>query len=102
MKINRRHFITGVCMVGALSSAATEASPLVPESLQAKALGYVTDSSQVDVKKNPTFKKGQSCANCIQFNPKSKVQGTCNLFPNQEVQSQGWCKVWVLKPGTKA
>jgi hypothetical protein len=28
-------------------------------------------------------------------------EGPCNIFPGKNVKAQGWCKVWVLKPGAK-
>ena len=29
------------------------------------------------------------------------AEGPCNIFPGKNVKAQGWCKVWVLKPGAK-
>jgi hypothetical protein len=67
----------------------------------AKSLGYTTDSSKVDEKANPTHKPAQKCANCLQFQGKAAdPQGQCNLFPGKNVVGNGWCKVWVQKPGT--
>jgi hypothetical protein len=27
--------------------------------------------------------------------------GPCNIFAGKDVAAAGWCKVWVLKPGSK-
>ena len=75
---------------------------VVPASPQAKSLGYVHDATKVDAKANPVYKPGQDCANCIQYTGKAgEAAGPCNLFPGKTVKSNGWCKVWVLKPGAK-
>lgn len=84
-------------------SAAEAAAPLValdPNDAQAKALGYVTDTTKVDAKANPTHKPDQTCARCAQFvgAPKDK-SGGCKIFPGKSVAGAGWCKVYVLKPG---
>lgn len=65
---------------------------------QARALGYVTDAGRVDVKSDPTFKPGQSCANCLQLQGKpGDALRSCNLFPGKLVNVNGWCKAWVKK-----
>jgi High potential iron-sulfur protein len=65
----------------------------------AKALGYVPDASKVDAKANPTYKAGQRCGVCVQFQGKATdKQGACNLFAGKQVVSTGWCRVWAQKP----
>jgi hypothetical protein len=75
--------------------------PLTPNDAQAKALGYVADTAQVDAKANPAHKPDQKCSRCLQFvgNATDKTGG-CNIFPGKSVAAAGWCKVFVLKPGT--
>lgn len=80
---------------GAAPAALTESDP------QAKSLGYHADAAKVDAKANPTYKPGQKCQNCIQFTGKAPADGPCNIFPGKIVKANGWCKVWVLKPGAK-
>jgi hypothetical protein len=59
----------------------------------------VPDAAKVDVKSNPTFKPGQHCAVCVQFQGKATdKQGPCNLFPGKQVLATGWCRVWAQKP----
>jgi hypothetical protein len=66
----------------------------------AKALGYVPDASKVDPKANPTFKAGQHCGVCAQFQGKAAdAKGGCNLFPGKQVSAGGWCRGWGQKVG---
>lgn len=68
----------------------------------AVAMAYVHDVKKVDAAKNPQFKAGTKCSNCIQLQGKEgDPWRPCNLFPGKLVASAGWCKVWVLKPGAK-
>jgi hypothetical protein len=77
---------------------AAAAPPLGEQEPQAKALGYVSDAGKVDAKTNPTYKQGQSCANCLQLTGNAGEQfRPCNLFPGKTVAATGWCKAWVKK-----
>jgi len=68
---------------------------------QAAALHYVHDASLVDPKKNPTYKPGHHCANCLQVQGKDgDAWRPCNIFPKKLVAANGWCSVWAPKPGT--
>jgi hypothetical protein len=84
------------------SGEASAAQPLVSaDDPVAKSLGYVSDTTKVKAAENPTHKATQRCDNCAQFVGKvGDKQGPCNLFPGKDVHGQGWCKVWVQKPGT--
>jgi High potential iron-sulfur protein len=87
----------------AAAPAAAGALPLLnPTEPAAKALGYIEDATKVDAKANPTYKPGQTCANCLQWADKNRKAPTakCNLFPGKLVKGPGWCKVWVKAPGT--
>ena len=108
--ISRRSLLKGALIGLAAAPAASllarnayAAGELVdPATPQAKSLGYVHDATKVDAKANPVYKPGQDCANCIQYTGKAgEAAGPCNLFPGKTVKSNGWCKVWVLKPGAK-
>lgn len=105
-KISRRSLLkgalAGIAAVPAATLIAREAQaavPLAADDPQAKSLGYTLDATKVDAKANPTYKAGQHCANCIQFTGKAPADGPCNIFPGKLVKANGWCKVWVLKPG---
>jgi hypothetical protein len=85
------------------AAAAQAAVPHLQESdALAKAFNYVHDHTKVDPKTSPEFKKGSKCSNCVQLTGKDGEQWRpCNLFPGKLVNADGWCKVWVLKPGAK-
>ena len=68
----------------------------------AKAMGYVHDYTKLDPNKVPQFKTGSKCSNCVQLQGKEGDQWRpCTLFPGKLVNADGWCKVWVIKPGAK-
>lgn len=108
-KLSRRRLLQGalagiaaVPVATLISRSAEAAEPLSESDPTAKSLGYVTDAKKVDAKANPNYKPGQDCANCMQFTGKAgAADGPCNIFPGKTVKAQGWCKVWVLKPGAK-
>ena len=57
---------------------------------------------QVDANKVPQYKPGSHCANCLQLTGKEGDEWRpCNIFPGKLVNANGWCKVWVVKPGAK-
>lgn len=58
-----------------------------PADAQAKALGYVVESTT----------EGQTCSNCQLYKGGDKAWGECSIFPGKEVAGQGWCKSWVKK-----
>jgi hypothetical protein len=109
-ELSRRSLVRNL-LTGALSlpaailalpgrAATTGPAPLVdPNDPTAKALGFVRDAAKVDVKSSPSYKPGQHCASCVQYQGKTgDTQGGCNLFPGKQVQAAGWCKVWAQKP----
>ena len=68
----------------------------------AVAMGYVHDASTLDPNKVPQYKPGAKCFNCVQLVGKEGDSWRpCNLFPGKLVNADGWCKVWVIKPGAK-
>jgi len=88
--------------VGLTDHAARAASlpPLDPGDPTAKALGFVTDVHQVDATANPTYKTGQMCGNCAQYQGGAgDASAGCNIFAGHSVPRGGWCKVWAQKPG---
>ncbi len=109
-KLSRRDVLRGTVPV-VLGSAlyASTASAQQPAALTkldekepvAAALGYVADAKKVDPAKNPTFKAGQNCANCLQLQGKAGEKWRpCSIFPKKLVDADGWCRVWVKKPGS--
>jgi len=87
--------------VAVMQRAAAQAAParLDEKDAAAVALGYLHDAKKVDAAKNPTYKAGQTCANCLQIQGKDgEAWRGCNLFPGKQVNAGGWCRVWVQKP----
>ncbi len=104
--LSRRRLLQGALAGIAAVPAATliarnahAAEPISESDPAAKNVGYVVDASKVNPATNPTYKAGQTCANCIQYTGKAgAADGPCNIFPNKTVKAAGWCKVWVQKP----
>ena len=103
-KLSRRHFVT-VSLTGALASTlvgktaqSAERVVLTSDDPMAAALAFVADAKDVDAAKNPTFKAGNDCSNCLQFkNADADGFGECALFAGKSVDSKAWCKAWVSK-----
>jgi hypothetical protein len=106
-RCDRRSLLKGAIGLAALPAAsllrATDARAadmvkLEESDPQAKALGYVHDASTVDKAKNPMFKEGSNCANCLQIAGEDGEEWRpCKIFPGKLVHADGWCKVWVAK-----
>ena len=74
-EISRRAMVKGGLIAGTLApvlgllapqARGAALTPLDPADLQAKALGFTTDSSKVDGSKFATHKPNQKCGNCQQ------------------------------------
>jgi len=84
------------------ASAEAAASKVDEKDPLAVSLAYVHDAKKVDASKNPQYKPGQHCANCVQLQGKEGDEWRpCNIFAGKLVNAKGWCKVWTLKPGAK-
>jgi hypothetical protein len=89
---------------GLVRDAAAQGAPaqLDEKDPLAVAMGYTHDAKKVDASKTPQYKPGSTCANCLQLTGKEGEQWRpCNIFPGKLVNADGWCKVWVAKPGAK-
>lgn len=85
---------------GAESAWASDLKPLSPEESTAKAFGFVTDAAKLDAAANPSFRSGQTCANCSLYQaPASAAVAGCSIFPGRSVPAAGWCKVWSQRAG---
>jgi hypothetical protein len=81
-------------------SSAADLTPLDPKDPTATSLGFVNDASAVNASKYATYKPGQRCGICAQFQGKpGDPRGTCNIFVGHTVPQGGWCQVWAQKPG---
>lgn len=106
-KISRRSIVKSGIIAGALlpvvglgsrNAAAAALPPLDPNDPTAKALGFVNDATKVDSKTHPTFKPGQKCSTCAQFQGNAgDATAACTIFAGKSVPGGGWCQVWVQK-----
>jgi hypothetical protein len=106
-KISRRSLVKSGLIAGTLlptislmsrQVGAAALPPLDPNDPTAKALGFVTDASKVDTKTYPTFKPGEKCATCAQFQGKAgDATAACTIFAGKSVPQGGWCQVWAQK-----
>jgi hypothetical protein len=83
------------------AAAAQGATPRLDEKdPMAVAMGYVHDAKKAE--KDPQYKPGSKCANCLQLQGKEGDEWRpCNIFAGKLVNANGWCRVWVAKPGAK-
>lgn len=81
---------------GAAAAAPAPApAPLDLKDPAAVAMGYVSDTAQIDPNKDPTYVSGNSCSNCLQLQGKvGDAYRPCTLFPGKLVNVNGWCKGW--------
>ena len=108
-EITRRELVKGGLLAGALAPVmvlvgrdvlAAELTPLNPSDPLAKAMNFTADASKVDATANPTFKPGQRCATCAQYQGKpSDATAGCTIFAGHSVPAGGWCKVWAQRTG---
>jgi hypothetical protein len=81
-------------------SQAADLTPLSPNDAQAKTLGFTMDAAKVDTSVHPTYKPGQRCGTCTQFQGKpSDATGGCTIFAGHSVPAGGWCMVWTQRAG---
>jgi High potential iron-sulfur protein len=107
-KISRRAIVKGGLLAGALfpamglmanEAAAAGLPALDPKDPTAQALGFVTDATKVNVATSSTYKPGQKCGTCAQFQGKAgDASAGCNIFAGKSVPAGGWCSVWAAKP----
>ncbi len=75
-------------LVASLPSRADDMPAVDPESAQAQALQYVSESE------NPE----QNCLNCTLYTgAEGEDMGGCPLFPGNAVMAAGWCSAYVPK-----
>lgn len=99
--LSRRRFLeltaatAAVVAAGGLlpRSARAAALPhLTPANPQAKALGFVENTAQVDQAKYPSHKTSQDCSNCTFFQGAAGAPwGPCAIFRGFAVPAKGWC-----------
>ncbi len=63
----------------------------------ASAIGFKHNPKDVDKKKYPQFKTGQSCDSCALYVSTNKEWGKCQMLTNGVVAAKGWCGSWSKK-----
>jgi hypothetical protein len=104
--IVRRDFLkcalVSAVVIPALSgeyARATGLTPLDPADSTAESLGFAPDASKVDASANPTFKSGQHCGICMQYQgKKSDSTAGCSIYSGHSVPSGGWCMAFAQRP----
>lgn len=79
--------------------AAFAQEQLDPEGPQAKALGYVHNTEEVDNGKWASHTTEQRCSNCQLVQAGDGDWVGCSIFPGKLVNVNGWCSAWVQKQG---
>jgi High potential iron-sulfur protein len=84
--------------LGAADARAADLPLLDPSDPVAQSLGFVPDASKVGASASPTFKPGQHCGVCMQYQGKAAdaVAG-CGIFAGHSVPSRGWCSAFAQR-----
>jgi hypothetical protein len=85
--------------LGGEYATAAGLTPLDPTDSTAQSLGFVPNASTVDPGANPTFKSGQHCGVCMQYQGKeSDSTAGCSIYSGHSVPSGGWCRAFAQRP----
>jgi hypothetical protein len=101
MTTRRVFILQSVVGTSALASGMAMAAlpPVAETDANAKALGYVADTTKADAKKFPKHTNEQKCSNCALFQGKAgDTAGPCPLFAGKQVVVGGWCSAYAKKP----
>ena len=101
----RRDFLkfalASAVVIPALRAAAARAADLPaldPTDPVAQSLGFVPDASKVAPNTHSTFKPGQHCGACMQFQGKSSdASAGCSIFAGHSVPSRAWCSAFAQR-----
>lgn len=84
--------------LGGTGARAESPTPLDPADPTAQALGFTLDASKVAASANPTFKAGQHCGVCAQYQGKpSDRSAGCSIYVGHSVPAKGWCRAFVQR-----
>jgi hypothetical protein len=84
-----------LCAAGARAAGLT---PLDPSDPTAQALGFVADFSNAAGNTNSSFKPGQHCGVCMQFQGAvTDTRAGCGIFPGHSVPANGWCSAFAAR-----
>jgi hypothetical protein len=84
--------------LGASEASAADMPLLDPTDPVAQSLGFVPDASKVETSADPTFKPGQHCGVCMQYQGKSSdATAGCGIYAGHSVPSRGWCRAFAQR-----
>jgi hypothetical protein len=84
--------------LGGTGARAEILTPLDAADPTAQALGFALDASKVAASANPTFKGGQHCGVCAQYQGKPPDRSAgCSIYPGHSVPAKGWCRAFVQR-----
>jgi High potential iron-sulfur protein len=102
--IDRRDLLKSVMIsavmpaFGATQARATDLAPLDLTDPTAQALDFVPDASKLVVNSNSSFKSGQHCGVCMQFQGKAAdARAGCSIYAGHSVPSSGWCRAFAQR-----
>lgn len=89
--------LVGAAIVGpslCRTAGAAIRTVLSEDEVKARDIGYASDAGKLDVRLQPTYKRGQSCATCALIEFGTARQRGCQILPGRLVNAGGWCKLW--------
>lgn len=85
-------------LLSAADARADGLPPLDPVDPVAQSLGFVPDASKVAANANPTFKPGQHCGACVQYQGRpSDATAGCSIYAGHSVPARGWCRAFAQR-----
>ena len=95
---SRRDFLkktaVGISLIPVATLAISNEHAVSVDEPIAKNFGYVLNAA--DAKSEAKYQTGQNCSKCVLYVEESKG---CNLFQGRQVNPEGWCRAWALRPG---
>jgi High potential iron-sulfur protein len=77
---------------------ATDLPPLDLTDPVAQSLDFVPDASKQVANSNSSFKPGQHCGVCMQFQGKAAdARAACTIYAGHSVPSSGWCRAFAQR-----
>jgi hypothetical protein len=96
-----KYALASAVIVPALTTTDADAAGLPqldPTDPVAQSLGFVPDASKIVANASPTFKPGQHCGVCMQYQGKATDStADCGIFAGHSVPSSGWCMAFAQR-----
>jgi hypothetical protein len=96
-----KRVLVSAVVLPALRGIQVRAAELPPLDLTdpiAQSLDFVMDASKLVVSTSSSFKPGQHCGLCMQFQGKpSDARAGCSVYAGRSVPSTGWCRAFAQR-----